>query len=535
MWVYKETSLEHRLHLDGRIAFWLDYWLFLHSEETHPIWSSRPLSTRAIAQAVLESTSGHDAALRRQLKFEIQSIVRLSQAFSCAPPTPSEPLAADASAWSATWLQWCQQLLQIDHNNLLRQLIDALAESLGREDLSEAAYYIRRLACELGDDEWSQGELFAVAKHAVCDSGRFADLAYDKTAFAELLYGIFTSRPTSPWEVALSVAPTPVTRFIIKRLFAGPAPQVREEPDGRRMVTGITCNVDAAHPQGAVAAALEQAHRFLHVLRLRFYVTTHVYGAVKVVNSSTSEEYWFSLPQPFWKKQPGRRAVPQVPGRFDSLVAGMAEDDQARWHGARWHLSRAFSDWSEDQHGATAECWQALEAFAPGHGTGLAKVLPIVPDYLAQASNDIAKHLATRVSLQARELKSLFERQGQLPDWYYWVSTRIELEKWYGRVLDERSTNHCSNWSHPPAPPIAFDEKVGLLQIISRRVRNSSSESWMERRIESNLALLYGLRNKAVHAGAPILPHRMARYLGQLAAEVIFTLMEPPGPAVSAP
>ncbi|MBL7205370.1 MAG: hypothetical protein ISS63_13755 [Desulfobacteraceae bacterium] len=57
----------------------------------------------------------------------------------------------------------------------------------------------------------------------------------------------------------------------------------------------------------------------------------------------------------------------------------------------------------------------------------------------------------------------------------------------------------------------------------------------MERRIESNLALLYGLRNKAVHAGAPILPHRMARYLGQLAAEVIFTLMEPPGPAVSAP
>lgn len=526
MWVYKGTSLDHWLHLDQRIAFWLDYWLFLHSEETHPLWSSRPLSTRAIAQAVLGSTSSHDVALRRQLKREIQSTVRLSSEFSVLPPAPSEPLAPDASPWPPTWLHWCEQLLRVDLNNLLRQLIEALARSLDYEDLSQAAYYIRRVACELGDDEWSPSELFNIAKHAVCDSAQFLDLAFDKAVFTQLLEDMFTSRSISSYEVVMSLAPTPVTQFVIKRLSAGPALTVRVDPDGRRFLTGITCNIDAGHPQRAVAVTLEQAHRLLHVLRLRFYVTSHVYGAVKVVDSSTGEEYWFSLPQLFWNKQQGRRAIPRVPSRFDSLVRGMVESDQSRWHGARWHLSRAISDWSVDPHGAGAECWQALEAFAPGRGTGLSKVLQIVPAYLSQVPREMTEYLATRVSLQAQELKKLFQRWNQLPDWYYWDSTHIELEKWYGRVLDERSTNYFSNWSHPPAPLIAFDKDVGLLQIISRRMRKPKSELWMEQRIRGDLALLYGLRNRVIHAGAPVLPRRMAMYLGQLAAEIIFTLME---------
>jgi hypothetical protein len=47
----------------------------------------------------------------------------------------------------------------------------------------------------------------------------------------------------------------------------------------------------------------------------------------------------------------------------------------------------------------------------------------------------------------------------------------------------------------------------------------------MEIRVKGDLALLYGLRNKVVHAGVRTLPTRMAMYLTQLAAEMILTDM----------
>jgi hypothetical protein len=53
-----------------------------------------------------------------------------------------------------------------------------------------------------------------------------------------------------------------------------------------------------------------------------------------------------------------------------------------------------------------------------------------------------------------------------------------------------------------------------------------NKEEWMEKRVAADLWLLYGIRNKVVHTGRRALPWQMAMHLGQLGAEVIFTLME---------
>ena len=71
MWVYVKESLRKRLELNPIIGFWLDYWLFLHMEETHPIWNARPLGLKITAQAALESNTRQSRALRLQLKREV--------------------------------------------------------------------------------------------------------------------------------------------------------------------------------------------------------------------------------------------------------------------------------------------------------------------------------------------------------------------------------------------------------------------------------------------------------------------------------
>jgi hypothetical protein len=46
----------------------------------------------------------------------------------------------------------------------------------------------------------------------------------------------------------------------------------------------------------------------------------------------------------------------------------------------------------------------------------------------------------------------------------------------------------------------------------------------MESRLEADLALLYGLRNKVVHNGLKVFSRRTAAYLGQMAVEIVLAL-----------
>src|SRR5712691_1688879 len=177
--------------------------------------------------------------------------------------------------------------------------------------------------------------------------------------------------------------------------------------------------------------------------------------------------------------------------------------------------------WAEDAHGAATHVWQGLEAFKSGRG-GLTKVLGLAPTYVEYSTRGIVEFLARRIRLQSQ---ALAKHGTGTPDWYTWDSNRFEIKKLLGKVLDKRSINYYGKWKSPEAPELLFHPLVGILQTASRRLRRNG-EDWMWIRLEADLRLLYGIRNRVVHAGQRVLPWQMAMHLGQLGAEILFTLME---------
>lgn len=523
MFVYKTDSLRHRLRLDRRLGFWLDYWLFLHGEETHPVWSARPLGFRAVADAAVLTTNAAASALRKQLKSELNCCIRVANELSIAG-MPSTPVTEDASPWPSDWMHWLEQLREAPlEEPLLSTLPPAVADALGNDDLHRAAFLTRALAAALGEADWTDRYLFIRAKRALCDSGAFDDLQVSRDMMVSALEELFTPTPPAAYNVTFRVAPTAVPESVVRTVLRA-APQLitQKDEEGASTLIGLGYQVAAIDPEHAASRALEQASNTLALLRLRFYVRTHLCGAIDVEHSQTNKHVWLSLPQPFWTKQPGRRAVPRIPARFDVLTSHLSDDERERWYSARWHLSRAFSDWTDDIHAAAALVWQALEAFVPpSAATALPRVQSLVPTYLGLLAPQLAGFLATKVSMQVAELK----RINLQPDWYYWVSTRVDLTKWLGRVFHDKSINRYGTWTSPPAPPVLFDEHAGLLRIAFRRLTIIGSAPWMETRLRADLALLYWLRNKVVHEGTRVLPKRMATYLAQLGAEMILTIM----------
>jgi len=532
MWVYKKDSLQHRLRLDATLGFWVDYWLFLHGDETHPIWSARPLGIRAIAEAALSSTAPHDAILRQQLKREILAALKLMPYVSTLPPIPSRVLTDDKSAWEAVWIQWLNKLLQeTDLQSLVTQIIKHLVKALYGNDFRGATFLTRRLAAELGGDEKTDRHLFMAVKAAFCDSGAFDDREIDEETFTANLLNIFVLPTNSSYLVEIALTPVLTLASALRYISAkalSVSPQLISERDdqNRPIITGIKCTVEATDPEQAKAIALKKISAILDTLRLRFYVMTHLYGVVKITNLLSGDEVVLSLPHPFWKKSRGMRELPSLPKEFNRLVSRLPDDERERWYATRWHMSQAFSDYAEDPHAAAAKMWQALEAFAPplSNKSPMQRVAQLTHTYLDSIPTQIAEFLAQRVSLQVREI-AVLELDSVSPNWYYWHEARIPVTKWLDRVLDKRSPHHFSTWTVPPAPAIAFDKDVGLIQTIDRRIKDGNSERWMEKRLESDIALLYGLRNKVVHSGIRTLSRQMAMYLVQLGAEMIFTVM----------
>jgi len=321
------------------------------------------------------------------------------------------------------------------------------------------------------------------------------------------------------------VAPVDITKEIVASVGRGNRLVIQNQ-DSEIILTGITNLTYAAHPEEAMAKCHRIAIRILETLRLRFYVRTHLYGSVKIVDHQTGAENRVSLPQPFWPKGKGHRQVPSLPpAGFAESIGQLSSSEAARWHATRWHLSQAFSDWAEDPHSAAAKMWQGLESFATGGKKGLDRVKQLGDSYLGIVPEQMARLLALKLNSQAKMLRiGATEETAQL-GWYLWNSTSVPLRKWLARVLDDRSLMNFRNWARPKAPELLFDTDVGLLVLLSNRLRNPASARWMEHRLEADLGLLYGLRNKIVHSGERAFPTGMASYLATLGAEIIFALM----------
>jgi len=204
-------------------------------------------------------------------------------------------------------------------------------------------------------------------------------------------------------------------------------------------------------------------------------------------------------------------------------VSQLPDEEASRWNAARWHLSQAVADWAEDSHTAAAHVWQALEAFSPKAKTErpLTRVVALISGYLRTAVPEMGRFLATRLSFQAHELGVI----GYQCDWYRFDARKVPFEKWMSRALDSSSANCYVRWRAPIAPRVLFDEAVGLLWTVNRRLKSENSEPWMNHRLRADLGLLYGVRNKAVHSGQRVLSRRTARYLGQLGIELLLAVM----------
>lgn len=495
MWVFRGDSLVHRLDLDETLGWWLDYWLFLHCDDTHPVWCARPLGLRSLARAALASEAPTDWTLRERLKYETVEVGKMSPFIDIIPKLPSIPLVVDGSSWSGAWIEWFSKMAACDPTAIAQNLIGALCAALAKRQTREAAFLSRRLAAELGSEGWSERHLSMTAKSLLLDSGDWAHRPIDQDALAEALHSAFADASGRYYTVIFTVLPVQVTKQIVNTVGRGN--RLILEDDGDRLrVTGIKNTVHAIHAEQAVMKSHRVAVSMLENLRLSFYIRSNLYGAARVVEDATGAESWVSLAQPFWTKRQFARKVPCFPpGGFAELLNQLSAHDAARWSAARWHLSQAFAGWSEDVHSSAAKVWQGLEAFAPGNKKALVRVQEVGATYLSSICQEMDSHLKAALFQQRR---ALFVQKEQHPG---------------NPVLPEFK------------PALLFDRDTGLLGVTSRRLKRPNSEVWMDARIGSDLALLYALRNKVVHSGIQILPDRMAAYLASVGAEIIFALM----------
>jgi hypothetical protein len=405
------------------------------------------------------------------------------------------------------------------HTKILSEIATALSSAMNAQDLGLLTFLTRRLAAEVTEDDWSHHQKFIRVKAMLCDSGDFERRMPEPDEFVSVLMNCLADDQPRVFGVRVPIAPVPIPKVVTRSFKKSRAVLSKAEgADAQDVLSGVETEVTAASNGDAAAKGLDVARFTLDRLRLTHYVRTHLQGPVVVRDLTTDAVTYLALPQPFWSKAPGRREVPAQPAYFHQAVRRLPDGAASNWRSAQWHLSQALADWAEDSHTAAAHIWQALESFAPG---GFGSVAALAPEYLRGVVPKMAQHIATRISLQVHELRTI----GYECDWYYWVSKRVSLEQWMNRVLRPGSSNCYVQWASPPAPAVVFSPRIGLLQITHRRLRNELNELWMERRIAADFALLYGLRNKAVHRGQRVFSRRMARYLGQLGLEVLLGVM----------
>jgi hypothetical protein len=514
VWVYGKRDLEQRVALQPATGFWLDYWLMLHAEETHPFWAVRPLTLANVAVNALLSTDNAAArALGQVTARDLDSYRRLGQLF--AVPPPAEPVIVPSRRsgtvrFTDPWLAWAEHVgSEKEHRILVERLIEACSLAVRNEDYDSIAFYSRRLSSEISDDWPTARALLRKSRDVML--GQASDEPFEET----LLRATSTSTPL-PYTVKFSVSPVPVSGTVASAR-TGPAWTrlvIERTATADRTLIAIECDVSAADVEAAVMVAHAGLCDVLQQLRLRYYVRTHVYGGVEIAGDQ--EVIWAPLPQPFWNPDTGKRQVPRFPSGFHRLLLSQHVQQQARWLAAQWHVSRAIADWAEDRHAAASHVWQALESYAGSRGA----VASLPSQYLPMLRSSVVRHLAAKVSLQASILRATLSEC----DWYYWVKKKNTYETWFRRVTDPGSTNYAGSWRQPTAPPILDHPRVGLLAVARNLSREGPTAEWATGRVLDDLDHLYALRNAAVHSGIRVGSARWATHVGRSGLEILLAL-----------
>lgn len=522
MWVYRGTSLQQRLRLPRNLAFWVDYWLFLHSDDTHPLWCARPLGLALIAAAALDAVGRQDLSLRQQLANEAVAAARLGPYITILPPAPADSPLLETGQWRPDWIHWFNSVSAVESKALVIELANATAQAIHDRNYDVTAFLARRLASELADHEWTNTLLLFNVRAQFCDAGIFASVDFDVDTFRRVAAQAFTEYRARQFLVTVPITAVQLNAAVVKR-YSNPDGFVsRRNDDGSVTVTGIQVNAAASQASEAAAIALERARKLLEKLRLSFYVQTRFVGDLDIVALDSDDRFTMPLPQPFWPRTAvRRRELPTLPPVYAEFTRRLPADERARWSASQWHLSQALSAWAEDGHAAASHAWQALESFVGGTSGTRDRVSTLIPAHVDYAVQSMGEHLATGVLQQKSEIRRL------LPtcDWVVWTQHRAALSDWLAATTDPTSASNFGKWRRPAAPLVLFHRTSGLLPTIRRHV-SGTRVRWLDARANSDVRLLYGLRNRVVHRGDRILSRRAATYLAQAALELLFSAMK---------
>jgi hypothetical protein len=535
MRVYSKEAAKARYGLlRPNLAHWLDYWLFLHADETHPIWSARPLGISGFAQLAIASADGKNRVSRGQLSHEVTRITRLTNSLQLFPLPPMTSPTNKNNEWEQPWQEWFKALESSTDTLIIETIIDNLAKDIAGNRLSGVAYWSRVLAAELGDRGYSKRYLLHAVQqyftHSVLNSSE--ESPYQ---IAEDIYNALFSSQTHNYIVSAAVLPVRLTKEVRVALFAPEStvlPVVsRDSKDGQgvRLMKGIRCRVAACHPEEAAVRALEIFKEFTEHVRLRLYVRVLFDHEFSVFNVDTEVTTHVPLPQPFWRLSHHQRRFPRIPDDLEKVGLQLERSDAHALLATRWHLSQAFADWTESVHDAAAKIWQAIEVFTPPrrHRKGEppleeTKIQTLSDLYLRLVPDELLELLGDKLRRQKDEM----QRQHMLCNWVVWNRERMPIEDWLRAALSESSMSSYRHW-RPLAPALLFGMMPhGLLRIAIELKKNPHSQRWMQDRLFSDLRLLYALRNQVVHHGSHVFSARFADYLARSGVEILLAALQ---------
>ena len=432
------------------------------------------------------------------------------------PTVSSEPPAA----WSASATRWAHWLIQ-NYPTFLAAIQRGLVRSLVRGDLPGAAFLTRRLAGELGDDDWTPQELFDLVRAHVCDSGAFRGLRSNARTLAAATEAVMTTRQPTPYEVRLTFTPALLTAPAFNALKHRYVLSVDTTHGGHRILRAVTFTLNATHASRAVADAVGLLPALVRTLRLTYYVMAQVTGTATVTSLADSSSCEIALPQPFWTRFNRLTPVPTMLQLLPRSVPGFPHITPEHWDGAVGHLSQAYAIWAEDVHRAAAEVWLALECLLDSGERGSRRATALAHAHVVRLPMQLAVMAFHRLLVQRHALVEVQAPRRVSTDWVVSARGDTTIALWLMSVLHPQSPICMERWNVPQAPLFLIHREVGLLRQLGQWISQGGVQPWMEMRLTADLDLLYALRNSIVHTGRPIFTSRLASYLGRAAATLI--------------
>lgn len=495
MYVYNKLDRPKYAALTQFRRAWLDYWLYLHGNESSACLAARPISPWFMAKKIVDASPSIDKDFLKATNSIVKRLLLSSQ--KSFPPAPSAEIIQKNSV-ADSWKMWASQVCATSPTAYREELLEMLAQAEEQDAFATAAFASRRLASEFAAEDWSSGSLFSVAKQAILDEGK---------APAEVLRTVIDEAgQCHDFMVEFDLVPADVSNEVLRRRLPESLRFVTSKrsdwelhrPSNR--LTGLRCTVTAPNISQAVAKSVEIVSRTIRNLRINDYVRTHLIAAR--VTEENRRQTFVSLPQPFWTPGPARRPVPTLP-------AERLEATGVVWKAALGHLSTALAIWIEAPHSAASSIWQALECLGykeqAKHG--------VQKDLVNQIATRELEHLATKFSSFCEAMKGHLN----VDNWYYWTR-RCDARKWAGRVFDARSKYHVGTWG-PDVPLAMFDFSNGVAACLWHAA--AGLNDWFEKRLHEDLQLLSSVRNSLVHEGSQLGNRRLAEHLAKVGLDCL--------------